>query len=98
MDYDNINDLCDDLQFELKHIHDLSGYIVDGQCFALKFGTMSKIKMLISWMSTRKKDTTFQHSSKYLPPLTLEDFNEFRQGDVIRITKVPTDSTPSPTT
>ena len=31
MDYHNINDLCDDLQFELKHIHDYGDYIVNGQ-------------------------------------------------------------------
>ena len=47
MAYDHINDLCDDLQFELKHIHDLSDYIVDGQCCALKFATMNKMKLVI---------------------------------------------------
>ena len=36
MDYDNVNELCDDVQFELKHIHDLSDYIVDGQHCGLK--------------------------------------------------------------
>ena len=36
MAHDNVNDLCDDLQSELKHIHDLSDYIVDGQHCALK--------------------------------------------------------------
>ena len=35
MAYDNDNDLCDDLQFELKHIHDLSDYIVYGQHCAI---------------------------------------------------------------
>ena len=30
-DYHNIYELCDDLQFELKHIHDYSDYIVNGQ-------------------------------------------------------------------
>ena len=64
MDYDNVNDLCGDVQFELKHIHDLSDYIVDGQCCVLKFGAMSKTKMFISWMSTRKNDTTFQLPSE----------------------------------
>ena len=34
--YDNVNDLCDDLQFEFKHIHDLSNYIVDEKYCALK--------------------------------------------------------------
>ena len=42
MDYHNINDLCDDLQFELKHIHDYSDYIVNGQHGALTFGTITK--------------------------------------------------------
>ena len=34
-DYHNIYDLCDDLQFELKQIHDYSDYIVNGQECAL---------------------------------------------------------------
>ena len=59
MDYQNINELCDDLQFELKHIHDYSEYIVNGQSCALTFGTMNKMKLFISWMSTRKKKTHF---------------------------------------
>ena len=36
MDYYNINELCDDLQFELKHIHDYSDYIVNGLNCTLK--------------------------------------------------------------
>ena len=34
-DYHNIHELCDDLHFELKHIHDYSDYIVNGQHCAL---------------------------------------------------------------
>ena len=30
-DYHNIHELCDDLQFELKHIHGYSDYIVNGK-------------------------------------------------------------------
>ena len=30
MHYHNINELCDDLQFELGYIHDYSDYIVNG--------------------------------------------------------------------
>ena len=56
MDYHSLKDLCDDLQFELKHIHDFSDYIVMG---ALEFATMNKIKLFISWMSARKQETTF---------------------------------------
>ena len=41
MDYHNTNELCDDLKFELKHIHDYSDYIVNGQNCALKFATMN---------------------------------------------------------
>ena len=59
-DYHNIHEICDDLHFELKHIHD---YIVNGQHCALKFATMNKIKLFISWMSTRKRENTFQLSS-----------------------------------
>ena len=55
MDYHNTNELCDDLQFELIYIHGYSDYILNGQNCALKFATMNKIKLLISWMSTRKK-------------------------------------------
>ena len=54
-DYHNIHKLCDDLHFELENIHDYSDYIVNGQHCALKFATMNKIKLFISWMSTRKK-------------------------------------------
>ena len=95
MYYHNISELSDDLQFELKHIHDYSDYIVNGQNCALKFGSMSKMKLLISWMSTRKKETTFQLSSQYLLSLTSQDFNKFRQENMIRMTKVTTSPTPS---
>ena len=97
MDYHNTNELCDDLKFELKHIHDYSDYIVNGQNCALKFATMNKIKLFISWMSTRKKETTFQPFSQYLLSLTYQDFNQFRQEHMIRMTKVTTAPTPSTT-
>ena len=78
MNYYNINELCDDLQFELKHIHDYSDYIVNGQYCELKFSIMGKIGSFVSWMSTRKKETTLQLSSHYLVFLTHKEFNEFR--------------------
>ena len=87
MHYHNINKLCDDLQFELKYIHDYSDYIVNGQNCELKFSIMNKIMIIISWMSTRKKETTFQLPSEYLLSLTEQDFNKFRQEDMIRIFK-----------
>ena len=37
MHYHNIKELCDDLQFELKYIHDCSDYIVNGQNCELYF-------------------------------------------------------------
>ena len=77
--------------------HDYSDYIVNGQHCALKVSTMNKIKLFISWMSTRKKQNTFQLSSQYLPSLTYQDFNKFRQEDMSRMTKVPTTQTPSTT-
>ena len=81
--------------FELKHIHDYSDYIVNGQHCALKFATMNKIKLFINWMSTRKKENTFQLSSEYVLSLTYHDFNKFRQEDMISMTKVQTTPTPS---
>ena len=69
---------------------------VNGQKCALKFATMNKIKLFISWMSTRKRETTVLLSSQYLHSLTYPDFNKFRQEDMIRMTKVPTTPTPGP--
>ena len=55
------------------------------------------MKLFISWLSTREKENTFQLSSQYLLFLTYQDFNKFRQEDMIRMTKVPTAPTPSTT-
>ena len=70
---------------------------MNGQNCALTFGTMNKMKLFISWISTRKKEATFQLSSQYLLSLTYQDFNKFRQEDMIRMTKMPTAPTPSTT-
>ena len=85
MHYHNINELCDDLQFELEYIHDYSDYI--GQQCELEFSTMGNIRMFISWMSTRKIENTFQLSSQYLLSLAYQYFNKFKQEDMIRIFK-----------
>ena len=58
--YENFTDLCVDFHHELDHIHDLSDYRVDGLKFVLKSGTINKLRLFISWMSTRMKDTTFE--------------------------------------
>ena len=85
MHYHNINELCDDLQFELEYIHDYSDYIRQ-QC-ELEFSTMGNIRMFISWMSTRKIENTFQLSSQYLLSLAYQYFNKFKQEHMIRIFK-----------
>ena len=71
---------------------------MDGQHCALKFATMNKMKLFISWMSTRMKNKTIQLSSEYLRTLSYEHFKDFRQAHMIRMTEVPTATTPSPTT
>ena len=88
MGYNNFTDLCVDLLFELNHVHVFSNYIVDGQYCALKFGTMNELKLFIKWMSTRMKDTTFELAAEYLLALTYEEFNVFRQEDMIRMSIV----------
>ena len=45
----------------------------------------------------QKEETTFQLSSQYLLLPTYQDFNKFRQEDIIRMTKVPTAPTTSTT-
>ena len=68
--YENFTDLCVDFHHELDHIHDFSDYRVDGMKCALKFGTMNKLRLFISWMSTRMKDTTFELYAEHLLALT----------------------------
>ena len=95
--FHNIHELCHDLQSELKHIHDYSDYIVNGQHCALKFSTMNKLKLLISLMPTLEKENAFQHSSQYLLSLTYQDFNKFRKENMSKMTKVPTTQRPNTT-
>ena len=66
-----IHDVCHCLLFELDHIHDYSDYIVNGQHCALKFSTMSKLKLLISLMQTMNPENAFQLSSQFLISLTI---------------------------
>ena len=85
MAYEKFTDLCVVFHHELSHIHDFSVYRVDGQICALKFCTMHKLKLFIKWMSTRMKDTIFELSAENLLALTYEDFNVFRQADMIKM-------------
>ena len=75
-DYIHIHELCEGLPCRLKDLHEYSDYILDGQHFALMPLTMHKIKLLIGWMSTRKKETTIQLSSQYFVSLTYQDFQK----------------------
>ena len=71
---------------------------MDGLKCALKFGSMNKLMWFISWMSTRMKDTTFELYAEHLLALTYEEFNDFSQEDMIRMSTVPTSPPPGPTT
>ena len=94
--YENFPYLCVDFHHELYHIHDSRGYRVDGQNYVLKFGTMNKLKLLIKWISTRMKDSTFELSAEYILALTYKKFNIFRQADMPRICSKPTSPPPPP--
>ena len=59
---------------------------------------MNKLKLLIRWMSTRMKDTTFELSAEHLLALTYEEFYVFRQEYMIRMSSEPTAPAPVPTT
>ena len=96
--YDNFTDLCGDFLFELNHTLYFSDYRVDGQNCALKFGIMNKLKLFISWMSTRMREATSELYAEHLLALTHEQFNDFRQEVMIRMSSVPTASPPGPTT
>ena len=96
--YDNFTDRCVDFHPELNHIHDFTDYRVDGQKCALKTGTMNKLMLFISWMSTRMKDTTVEQYVEHILALTYEDFNVFRTADMNRMSSEPISPPPGPTT
>ena len=96
--YDNFTDLCVDFHHQLDNIHNFSDYRVDGMKCALKYGTMNKLKLVISWMISRMKETIFELYAEHLLALTCEQFNDFRPEDTIRMSSVPTASPPGPTT
>ena len=93
--YDNFTDLRIDFYPELNHIHD---YRVYGQKCGLKFGTMNKIRLFISWMSTRMTDTTVELYAEDLLALTYGDFNVLRTADLNRVSSGPISPPPGPTT
>ena len=58
--FETLTDLCNAFSYILDHIHDYSEYKVDGSRFALKFGTMNKLRFFIKWMSTSMTDSIFE--------------------------------------
>ena len=81
---------CVYFSYILEHIHDCTECRVDGSKFALKFGTMNKLRLFISWTSIRMKDSTFELYAEHRLALTREQFHNFRQEDMIRMTSGPT--------
>ena len=86
------------LTFIINWTISISDYRVDGMKCALKYGTMNKLKLVISWMISRMKETIFELYAEHLLALTCEQFNDFRPEDTIRMSSVPTASPPGPTT
>ena len=70
--YENFTDLCVDFHQDMDNIHDFRDYRVDGMKCALKFGTMNKLRLFISWMSTRMKSTKFELHAEGLLALAQE--------------------------
>ena len=64
----------------------------------MKFGTMNKVKLFIKCMSTKMKDFTFKLSADHLLFLSYEEFNVFRQADMMSMGSNPKSSPPCPTT
>ena len=96
--FEIFTDMCIDLSYMLDHIHHHSEYRMEGSRFALRFGTMNMLRLFIKWMSTRKKESTFELYAENLLVMTREQFNNFRQEDMIRIASGPTSPRPGPTT
>ena len=84
-DYNNCTDICADFCHILDTIHDYSEFRADGLRSALKFSTMNKIRMLTSWMGTKMTDGFFELYAEDLLALTRQQFNDFRQADMIRM-------------
>ena len=68
--YENSTDLCVNFYSILDHIHDYSDCRVDCSKCALKFGTMNKLRLFMSRISTRMKDSTFELYAQHLLSLS----------------------------
>ena len=69
MHYHNINELCDDPQFELEYIHHYSDYIVNRQQCELKFSTMATQGCSLVGCQPERKKTHFNFLLKIFFPL-----------------------------
>ena len=59
---------------------------------------MNKIRLFTSWMGTKMIDGFFKLYDEDIRSLTREQFNEFRQADMIRMMGKSSSSPPGPTT
>ena len=96
--YNNFLDLWFDFQPGLSDIHSYSGCRVEGQQCPLKFDTMNTLRMFISWVRTKIKDTPGTFHSDHFLLLTNQKFHLFGQEEISRMTKVPKGLPPGPTT
>ena len=83
--YHKFTDICAEFCHILDSIHDYSEFRLDGLRSTLKFSTMNKIRMFRSWMSTKMTNGVFALHTEDLLALTREQFNDFRQADMIRM-------------
>ena len=90
-------DLCVDFQMELKNIHIYSGYSIEVQQYSLEFGTMNKLRMIISLVGTKMKDTPGTFHSDHLLLVNHLEFHLIRQEEAFRMTKRPTATSPGAT-
>ena len=96
--YDNFTGICADFCHILDRIHHYSEFRADGLRSALKFCTMNKIRTFMSWMGTKMTDGFLELYAEDLLALTREQFNHFRQADMIRMMRKTTSPPPGLTT
>ena len=75
-----------------------SMFRADGLRSALQFSTMNKIRMFTSWMGIKMIEGFFQLYAEDVLAQTREQFNDFRQADMIRMMGKSSSSPPGPTT
>ena len=68
------------------------------QMGTVKFSTMNKIRMFTSWMHTKMTDGFFELYAEDLLSLAREQFNDFRQADMIRMIGKSSPAPTGPTT